>query len=139
MLSGGPTWQSALNWSPTLPSWSKITPARVAVRQRGPPREVIPSPSFAKSQCGEPPTASIPKTRDQPEEAANSIQPLPCGNSDSTGRSPVPPIHHATTGSTNDRQHKPHRVGGVTTASDRTKHPVSVQTGQPHPAANHRP
>ena len=31
-------------------------------------------PHSAKSQCGGPPTASIPKTRDQPEEEANSKQ-----------------------------------------------------------------
>jgi hypothetical protein len=65
-------------------------------------------PSFAKSQYGEPATASIPKTRDQPEEAANSIQPPPYGNSDSTGISPVPPTRQATRGLTNDKQHTPH-------------------------------
>jgi hypothetical protein len=65
-------------------------------------------PSFAKSLYGEPPTASIPKTRDQPEEEANSIQPPPYGNSDSTGISPVPPIYPATRRLTNDKQHTPH-------------------------------
>jgi hypothetical protein len=30
-------------------------------------------PSSAKSQCGGPPTASIPKTRDQPEEAVGTL------------------------------------------------------------------
>ncbi len=82
--------------------------AKVTARQPGLQREVIPPPSFAKSQCGEPPTASIPKTRDQPEEAANSIQPPPYGNSDSTGISPVPPIHPAARRLTNDKQHTPH-------------------------------
>ena len=37
-----------------------------------------------------------------------------------------------------DRQHAPHLVAATTTASARTKHPVSVRTGQPHPAANPR-
>jgi hypothetical protein len=37
---------------------------------------------------------------------------------------------------TNDRQHTPHLDAGMTTAGARTKHPVSVRTGQPHPAAN---
>jgi hypothetical protein len=35
-----------------------------------------------------------------------------------------------------DRQHTPHLGAGTTTASARTKHPVSVRTGQPHPAAS---
>jgi len=69
--------------------------------------EVIPPPSSAKSHYGEPPTASTPKTRDQPEEEANSIQLPPCGNSDSIGISPVPPIHPATRHLTNDKQHTP--------------------------------
>ena len=70
--------------------------------------EVIPPPSFAKSQYGEPPTASNPWTRDQPEKAANSIQPPPCGNSASTGRSSFPPIRQTTRGLTNDKQQTPH-------------------------------
>ena len=90
----------------------------------------------AKSQCGAPPTASIHTTRDQPEEGANSRQHPSCGNSDSTGISPVLPIRQATRGLTNDRQHTPHLVAGPTTASDRTKHPVDVRSGRPHPAAN---
>jgi hypothetical protein len=74
----GPTWQSDPNWSPTSPTRFKITSAKVTARQPGLQPEVIPPPSFAKSQYGEPPAASIPKTRDQPEEA-NSIQPPPYG------------------------------------------------------------
>jgi hypothetical protein len=99
-------------------------------------REVIPPPWFAKSQCGVPPTASILRTRDQQEEEASSIQPPPCGDSDSTGRSHVPPIHQATAGSTNDRPHTPHLFARTTTTGAHTKHPSSVRTGQPHPAAN---
>ena len=64
--------------------------------------------------------------------------PPPCGNSASTGISPVPPIRQATQGLTNDRQHTPHLDAGTTTAGARTKHPVNVRTGQPHPAANPR-
>ena len=68
-----------------------------AARQPGlPPGSHPTPPSSAKSQCGGPPTASIPKTRDQPEEEANSIQPPPCGNNASTGISPVPPTHQAS-------------------------------------------
>ena len=60
------------------------------------------------------PTASIPKTRGQPEEAS-SIQRPPCGNSDSTGRSPIPPIHQTTQGPTNDSEHTPHTDVGTMT------------------------
>ena len=66
----------------------------------------------------------------------NSKRSRPSGNSASTGISPVPPIRQATRGLTNDRQHTPHLDAGTTTASARTKHPVNVRTGQPHPAAN---
>jgi hypothetical protein len=44
---------------------------------------------FAKSQCGGPPTASIPKTPDQPEEAS-SKHPRPSQRNASTGTSRVP-------------------------------------------------
>ena len=118
ILSGAATWQGDPNLLPTLPTRCKITPARVAVRQRGLEREVVPTLSFAKSQYGGPPTASIPKTRGQREKAANSIQPLPCGNSDSTGRSPVP--RQAARDLTNDKQHKPHLVAPTATAGART-------------------
>ena len=137
--SGATTWQSDPNWSPTSPTRSKTTPAKVTPSQSGLHREATRAPpSSAKSQCGGPPTASIPKTRDQPEEEANSKRSRPSGNNASTGISPVPPIRQATRGLTNGRQHTPHLDAGTTTASARTKHPVNVRTGQPHPAANHR-
>ena len=67
--SGATTWQSDPNWSPTSPTRSKTTPAKVTPSQSGHHREVTRAPpSSAKSRCGAPPTASIPKTRDQPEE-----------------------------------------------------------------------
>jgi putative transposase len=61
-----------------------------------------------------------------------------CGNSASTGISPVPPIHQATRGLKNDRQHAQHMVAGATTGSALTKHRVDVRTGRPHLAANRR-
>ena len=87
------------------------------------------------TQCGAPPMASIPKTRDQPEEA-NSRQPPPSGNNTSTRTSRVPPTRQQMHEPTNDRQHTPHLDAGMTTASATTKHPVSVRTGHPHPATN---
>jgi hypothetical protein len=88
-------------------------------------------------QCGAPPTASIPKTHDQPEEA-NSTPSRPCGNNASTGISPLQPIRQATRGLTNDRQHATHLDVDATAASTRTKHQVNVKTGRPRPAANYR-
>ena len=96
----------------------------------------FPPPWFAKSQCGGPPTASIPKTRDQPEEEANSKQPPPCGNNASTGISPVPPTRQQMRGPTSDRQHTPHLVAGTTTGSARIKNPNGVRAGRPPPAGS---
>jgi hypothetical protein len=137
--SGGPTWHSDPSWSPTSPARSKTTPAKVAARRSGLHGEAARARHLsAKSQCGGPPTASIPKTHDQPVQEANSKRPRPSGNNTSTGKSPVPPIRQTTRGSTKDRQHTPHLVAGTTRASAPTKHPVNVRTGQPHPAANPR-
>jgi hypothetical protein len=127
--STAPIWQSDPDLSPTSPTRSKITPAKVAApRQPGLQPELTRAPlSFVKSQ----------------RRAANGINrqdPRPTGegghgNSDSTGISPIPPIRRTTRGLTNGRQHTPHRVAPATRG--RTKHhPVSLRAGQPHPAAN---
>jgi hypothetical protein len=79
-----------------------------------------------------PPTASIPKTCNQPEEP-NSKRSRPCGNNASTGRSRVPPTREQMRGPTSDRQHPPHSVQG-TTGSVRTKNPNSVPAGRQRPA-----
>src|SRR5215217_4300359 len=135
---GGPIWPSDPSSSPTSPTRSKTTPAKVTPRQSGHHREVIRAPpSSVKSQCGAPPTASIPKTRDQPEEP-HSKRFRPSGNNASTGTSRGPPTRQQMQGATSDRQHAPHLVAATTTGCARTKHPVSVRTGQSHPAANPR-
>ena len=69
----GSTWQSDPSWSPTSPTRPRITP-KVTPSQSGHLREATRAPpSFAKSQCGGPPTASIPKTPDQPVSAYDLI------------------------------------------------------------------
>ena len=83
-------------------------------------------PSSAKSQCGGPPTGSIPKTHKQPVES-NSKRSRPSGNNASTGISLVPP----TRGPTSDRQHTPHLDPGTTTRSARTQNPNGVPAGRP--------
>src|SRR5512132_4125879 len=106
-------------------------PTKVADPQYGLHREATRAPpSSAKSPCGGPPTASIPKTRDQPEEPSSKCF-RPCGNSASTGISPLQPIRQATRGLTNDRQHTPHLDAGTTTGSARTKNPNGVRAGSP--------
>jgi hypothetical protein len=103
-------------------------------RQFGLQREATRTPpSWAKSQYGEPPTASIPKTRDQPEEP-NSKRSRPCGNNASTGISRVPPIRQQMREPTSDRQHAPHLDAGTTTGSAHTKNPIGVRAGRPRPA-----
>jgi hypothetical protein len=133
---GGPTWPSDTTWSQTLPARFKTTLAKVTPSQSGLHLELTRTqPLSVRSRCGAPPTASVPGTREQPEEP-NSKRSRPSGNNTSTGISPVPPIRQARRGLTNDKQHTLHLVAGTTTASARTKHPVNVRTGQPHPAAN---
>jgi hypothetical protein len=67
-------------------------------------------------QCGAPPTASIPKTRDQPEKP-NSKPSRPYGNNASAGMSRVPPARQQMPGPTSDRQQTPHLDAGTTTGS----------------------
>jgi hypothetical protein len=104
-----------------LATQSKTTPGKVTPSQSGHLREATRAPpSSAKSQYGGPPTASIPKTRDQPEEA-HSKRSRHCGNNASSGLSRVPPTRQQMRGSTSDRQDTPHLDAGTTTASARTK------------------
>src|SRR5215213_4941462 len=132
--SGATTWQSDPNWSPTSPTMSKTTPAKVTPSQSGYFREATRAPpSSAKSQCGGRPTASTPKTRDQPEEEANSKRSRPCGNNASTGLSRVPPTRQQMRGPTSDRQDAPHSAQ-ATTGNARTRDPNGVRAGRPRPA-----
>jgi hypothetical protein len=97
------------------------TPAKVTPSRSGLHREATRAPaSSAKSQCGVPPTASIPKTRDQPEEA-NSKRSQPSGNNASTGTSRVPATRQQMQRPTSDRQSKPHLDAAPTTGSAPTR------------------
>ena len=130
-LHAHPVWGAYLakrsHWSSTSPTRSKIKPAKVTARLSGLHRKPTRAPpSSAKSHCGGPPTASIPRTRDQPEEP-NSKRSRPSGNNASTGISPMPPIRRQMRAPTSDRQHTPHLVAGTTIASARTKNPNGVQ------------
>jgi hypothetical protein len=126
----GPIWPSDSNWSPTWRIMSKTTPAR----QPGLHREVTRAPpSSAKSQCGGPPTAPIPRTRDQPEEP-NSKRSRSCGNNASTGISRVPPTPQQMRRPMSGRQHTPHLDAGTTTGSAHTNNPDGVPAARPRPA-----
>src|SRR3954452_21574128 len=103
-------------------------------RQFGLQREATRAPpSSARSQCGVPPTASIPKTRDQPEEP-NSKRSQPSGNNASTAISRVPPTRQQILGPMSDTQHTPHLDAGTTTDRARTNHPNRAPAPPPHPA-----
>jgi AAA domain len=131
--SGATIWQSDPSWLPTSPARLKITPAKATPSQPGHQRGVTPAPlSSAKLQCGGPSTASIRKTRDQPEES-NSKRSRPCGNNASTEMSRVPPTRQQMQGATSDRHQAPHQAA-TTTASACTKTLNSVRTGRPRPA-----
>ena len=128
--SGGPTWQSDPNWLPTSPTRSNITPAKVTPSQSGHLREATRAPpSFATSQCGGPPTASIPKIRAQPEET-KSKRFRPSGNNASTGTSRVPPTRQQMQRLTSDR-HEASPVAAITTGSAHTENPNGIPVGRP--------
>jgi hypothetical protein len=130
-------WPSGPNSSPTSPARSKTTPAKVTPSQSGHHREATRAQQLpAKSRCGGPPTASIPKTRAQPEEP-NSKRSRPSGNNASTGISRAPPPSQQMQGRTGDRQDAPHLVQ-PTTGNARTRSTNGIRSGRPHPAANHR-
>ena len=130
---GGPIWQSDPTWSPTSPPRFKITPAKVTPSQPGHHREATRAQHLsAKSQCGAPPTASTPTTRDQPEEP-NSKPSGPSGNNASTGTSPVPPTNQQMQRPTSDRHDAPHSVQAMP-GNPRTKNPNSVRADHPRPA-----
>jgi hypothetical protein len=93
-------------------------------------------PSSAKSQCGGPPSASIPKTRDQLEEP-NSKRFRHCGSNASTGLLRVPPTRQQMLEPTSDRQRTAHLDAGTTTRSAGTKNPNGVRAGRPRPADKH--
>jgi hypothetical protein len=109
---------------------SKTTHAKVTAHQHWAQQELTPALSSAKSQCGEPPTAPIPKTRDQPEKR-NSKRSRPCGNNASTWyRACHPPAstckgERATGTSQLD--------AGTTTGSAHTKNPERPASGRSAP------
>ena len=71
---------------------------------------------FAKSQCGALPTASIPKTRDQPEEPT-SKRSRPSGNNTSIGKSRVPPTRQADARTDERQAGRTDLDAGTTTAT----------------------
>jgi AAA domain len=131
--SGEATWQSDPNLSSTSPIRSKPRPAKVTPSQSGYHRRATQAPpSSAKSQCGGRPTASIPKTRDQPEEL-NSKRSRLSGNNAWTGISLVPPTRQEMRGPTSGR-HDSSRSVQAATGNAHTKHPVNTRTGDARPA-----
>jgi hypothetical protein len=87
-----------------------------------------PPAKSVKWRSGGPPTASTPKTRDQPEEP-NAKRSRPCGNNASTGRSRVPFTNQQMRGPTSHRPDAP-PLAATTTGSARTNNPNDVRTGR---------
>jgi hypothetical protein len=132
--SGATIWPSDPSWSPTSPSRSIITPAKVTPGRSGLQREVTRAPlSSAKSPYGEPLPASTPKTRDQPEEH-NSKRSRPSGSNASTGLSRLPPTRQQPRRPTSDRQDAPPVAAATPTGSARTTSKNGVPAGRPRPA-----
>jgi hypothetical protein len=133
---GAPTWQSDPSKSPTSPTRFTTTPAKVTPGRSGLHREVSRAHhSSVTSQCGAPPTASIPKTRDQQEEP-NSKRSRPSGNNASTGTSRGPPTRQQMRGPTSEGQDTLHLVAATTTGSARTRDPNGVRAVRPRLAGS---
>jgi hypothetical protein len=82
--------------------------------------------------------ASIPKTRDQPEEP-NSKRSRSCGNNASTEISRLPPTRQQMRGPMSGTQHTPHLDGGTTTDSAHTNNANASQRAvRPQPIAHLR-
>src|SRR5215207_10067555 len=110
-----------------------ITPAKVTPSRSGLHPELTSAPSSAKSQSGAPPTASILKTCDQPEEP-NWKRSRPSGNNASTGISRVPPTRQQLRRPTSDRPDAPPLVVAIPKGSTRTNSKNGVRAGRPRPA-----
>src|SRR3954451_5972933 len=108
-------------------------PTKLAAPQYGLHREPTRAPpSSATLQYGGLPTASIPKIHDQPEEPKSKYF-RRCGNSASTGKSPMAPTRPQMRTPASHTQDAPHSVQG-TTGSVRTDNPNGVPAGRPRPA-----
>jgi hypothetical protein len=108
-------------------------PTKLAAPQYGLHREATRAPPWSATlHYGGPPTASIPKIHDQPEELSSKCF-RPCGNNAWTGISRVPPTRPQVRGPTGHTQDAPHSVQG-TSGSARTNNPNGVPAGRPRPA-----
>ena len=108
-------------------------PTKLAAPQYGLHRKATRAPPWSATlHYGEPPTASIPKIHDQPEELSSKCF-RPCGNNAWTGISRVPPTRPQVRGPTGHTQDAPHSVQG-TSGSARTNNPNGVPAGHPRPA-----
>ena len=85
---GASTWRSGRSSSSASQNRSETVPVRTANSRSGHRRAAIrPLPCLAKSRSGVPPSASTPKTTDQPEQ--DNCRPWPpCGNRTSTEKLP---------------------------------------------------
>ena len=85
---GASTWRSGRSSSSASQNRSETAPVRTANSRSGHRRAAIrPLPCLAKSRSGVPPSASTPKTTDQPEQ--DNCRPWPpCGNRTSTEKLP---------------------------------------------------
>jgi hypothetical protein len=132
---GATTWPSEHNTSPTSPARFETSQPEPTISQSGLRREATRAPhSSAKSRCGGPPTASTPKTHDQPE-GTNLRLPRTYGNKTSTEMSPAPSSRTTPT-SMNDSHRVRHAITVTTTSSARIKH--HRRTLRLRPAASDR-
>jgi AAA domain len=88
IITFGPSiWRSDHNSLSTSQVRSETAPAIAANSRYGLRRAAIRPPSLVRSPCGEPPSASTPKTADQPEQDSHKRHP-PSGNKTSTEQLP---------------------------------------------------
>ena len=133
----GPTiWRSGPDELPASPVGSEVTPGRMIPslcgRRRAAARTL---PSWAKSRCGGPPTASTPTTHDQPGQHSCK-QPRPSGNTTSTEVSPPAATTASVVTLQSARLLQPNVIAGTKIDCTGPNRPRSIRTR--HPAPDHR-
>jgi hypothetical protein len=95
-------------------------------------------PSLVKSLSGAPPSASTPKTADQPEQHSYKRRP-PFGNTTSTAGSPGAATTAVVLTFESARLMEPHVIAGTKIDSGCPNHPRSAQPPHPAPAYRNSP
>ena len=135
--SGGPIWQSDPSWSPTSPTRSKITPAKVTPSQSGHHREATRAPpSFGEIAVWR--AANGINPQDPRPTGGTQLETLPALWKQRLDRDIARATDPPADARADERQAAHTALSRrTTTGSARTKNPNGVQAGRPRPADRH--